>query len=361
MALSIHGESLHAIGKDNHTYGSIRADLNVPDHTKNKQKENSIHYNNFINILQHVVTVAALCLCTYAGVTVRIYIIFLAEWDGIVNFPSFWAQAVGTFVIGILTALKEKMHHNYIIIYTALSTGFCGSSTTFSSWNAEAAKVLLQVNHTTLIPIESWEHHTSVVGYLTVLLLGVGVPISALLFGKNIALLIFKIISKLKLKLVFNCNIPICVFPLFTIGAYLAATSFLIGLCIYYSSYNILFSLLFGCVGTYIRWLLSTFDKLNYKYLKGFPFGTLFANSMGSLILACTTIAIARYTEKAGVESLQIDLLTGVAIGLCGSLTTVSTFINQLVSLPFHIAIVYTLLSLIIVQSLFISLFYTYN
>ena len=354
----MHDETLQIIGsKDN--YGSIRSEINKPDHKGKKEKENRINYNSIASIIQHAVTVAALSLCTYAGVTVRIYLILFSEWDEIGDFPSFWAQFVGTLVIGIISVHKEKMQNNYMIIYTALSTGFCGSLTTFSSWNAEAAKVLLQVNHTTLIPVDSSrEHYVRIIGYLSILFLGIGMLTSALLFGKNISILISKTISKLKLEMLFKRNIHSCIFPLWTIGAYLAITSSLIGISIYYSSYVILFSLLFGSIGTYIRWQLSTFDKQNYKYLKEFPVGTLLANSLGSLILACITIIISR-VQKAGVEQLKLDLLTGISVGLCGCLTTVSTFIYQLISLPFQISIIYTLVSLTIVQSIFITIFHT--
>ena len=361
MALTMQSEkSQIACSKDKHYYGSTISEINNPDSKINNEKENKgIYYNITVGILQHVVTVAALSICTYAGVTIRIYLMFFSEWDEIGEFPSFWAQILGTLIIGIIAVHKEKMQDNYMIVYIAISTGLCGSLTTFSSWNAEAAKLLLQVNHTTLIRIQSREHDVRVVGYIFILFIGVGMPASAYIFGKNISLFILKIVPKLNSQSLLTHKIHSYLLPICIFVAYFAITSTLIGISIYYSSYALLFSLLFGSIGTYIRWLLSGLDRLNCICIRGFPMGTLLANTLGSVVLSFATIASARVVQNGSVEQLKVDLLTGVSVGFCGSLTTVSTFITQLVSLPFWIAVVYSLVSLIIVQSVFITMFCT--
>ncbi|KAI6647872.1 hypothetical protein LOD99_8459 [Oopsacas minuta] len=310
------------------------------------------------NFLQHSVTIAALSVCTYAGVTARIYLIILSNLDGLDHFPSFWAQILGTAIIGVLVTHKERMQRKYSIIYTALTTGFCGSLTTFSSWNVEAARVLLQINQTTLSQNQPVEHYSRTVGYVTVLLLGVGMPIAAVTLGKNISTLCTPLFEKLDFQ---KCKIPSFLFPTCVIVGYLTITATLIGLCIYKSSYYILFSLLFGSIGTYIRWQLSSLDKLKSICVKEFPMGTFLANSIGSMILAITSIVIAYYTDNIEIELIKKELLNGVATGFCGSLTTVSTFITQITSLPFRIAILYVFVSLLISQALFISIMFTYN
>ncbi|MCS7297932.1 MAG: CrcB family protein [Bacteroidia bacterium] len=53
---------------------------------------------------------------------------------------TFLVNMVGAFVLGILTALFDKESEEYI--FYGLSTGFCGSLTTFSSITLEVFEML---------------------------------------------------------------------------------------------------------------------------------------------------------------------------------------------------------------------------
>ena len=314
-----------------------------------------------VSKLQNLMILLGLCVGTYVGVTTRIYLSFFSDWDGVLHFPSLWAQVVGTVIIGGLAAHKEKLQQSYGVLYTSLSTGLCGSLTTFSSWNAEAAKVLLQLNETTTTPIENPVNASRVVGSLTVLLLGIGMPVSAFLLGKNLALLI-TVSPSYKLKwqchLVSLCEKKYFLVLFIYLAIYTIATTIIIALCLHTNNYHVLFSLLFGCTGTYIRWYLSFLDKRAGKY---FPIGTFLANSIGSLILAGTLIAIGYCSVEIGIGKLKMAVLTGIATGFCGSLTTVSTFTSQICSLPFISAVIYTVTSLCVAQVIFTTSFAVYG
>ena len=336
----------------------VHSDYGSTLNSNPKQRKNTIKIT-VDQILHHLISIAALSLGSYAGVTARISLSSLSEWDGISHFPSFWAQIIGALVIGVLVIYKGRIQKRYIVIYTAVSTGFCGSLTTFSSWNVEAAQVLMQFNHTTL---NSNQHgyYTSGIGYLTVLLLGFGMPIAAMLLGRNISKACESVFEKMKLQRYTRCcTIPRVIISVSIIVGYIVVSATLIAVCVYYTNYFLLFSLLLGSIGTYIRWQLSSLD--NIASFQEFPLGTFLANTLGSIILVVTSIAIAFYTDETEIEPIKTAILTGVASGFCGSLTTVSTFLVQLSFMPFHKAILYALVSLLTSQVLIISIIYIYE
>ena len=339
----------------------VNSDYGSTSHSSLKQKNNAVRIK-VDQIIQHFVSIAALSLGSYAGVTARVSLSSLSEWDGITHFPSFWAQIVGALLIGVLVVYKGRIQEKYLVIYTALSTGFCGSLTTFSSWNVEAAQVLMQFNHTSTWNSNEHAHYTSGVGYFTVLLLGFGMPIAAVMLGKNIAKSCESVLEKMKVKQhTSGWTVPKVIISVSIFICYITVSVTIIGLCVYYSNYFLLFSLLLGSIGTYVRWQLSSLDNISTVCFKEFPIGTFLANMLGSIILAVTTIAIVYYRDETEIDSINTALLTGVASGLCGSLTTVSTFVVQLSSMPFHKAILYAFVSLLTSQVLIISIIYIYD
>ncbi|KAF9513233.1 hypothetical protein BS47DRAFT_1459020 [Hydnum rufescens UP504] len=56
-------------------------------------------------------------------------------FQGASVFPLAWVQALGCLVMGLAFGLREPITKFYPPLYTAITTGFCGSLTTFSSWN----------------------------------------------------------------------------------------------------------------------------------------------------------------------------------------------------------------------------------
>lgn len=83
----------------------------------------------------------------------------------------------------------------------------------------------------------------------------------------------------------------------------------------------------FGPVGCVARWFLS---RYNYK-LKGnlvwFPFGTFLANMLGTAAVFGLQAGITR--GQPGYWGTLV--LSSVQLGLCGALTTVSTFVTEIV------------------------------
>ncbi|CAM5635070.1 putative fluoride ion transporter CrcB 2 [Streptomyces spiroverticillatus] len=72
-----------------------------------------------------------------------------------------------------------------------------------------------------------------------------------------------------------------------------------------------------GAVGAPLRYL--TDRAVQSRHDSGFPWGTLTVNAVGSVVLGVVTGAVA-----VGAASDSVQLLVGT--GLCGALTTYSTF-----------------------------------
>ncbi|KAE9390082.1 hypothetical protein BT96DRAFT_967850 [Gymnopus androsaceus JB14] len=71
------------------------------------------------------------------GVLVRLGLVALTTYNGQSVFSLAYVQGFGCFVMGIGITLKEPLGELYPPLYTALTTGFCGSVTTFSSWQLD--------------------------------------------------------------------------------------------------------------------------------------------------------------------------------------------------------------------------------
>lgn len=338
----------------NSKYGSVPLEIEEQDQIKLSIEETKKD-DKLNKMLDHLISTIGLVLATYVGVISRIYLSFFSQWDGIQHFPSIWAQLVGTFIIGLLIAQKDILQKNFKIVYISLSTGFCGSLTTFSSWNAEASIVLLHLNETSLSPSQIIDQPTGrIVGFLTVLILGVGVPLSAALLGRNIGIQLLLLYSSATKR--FNIHAISCLanrkwlILIVVIICYVLVTTAIVASCTMTNNYSLMFSLLFGGFGTYLRWRLSYFDT---RLRSGFPFGTFLANSIGSMILAGTIVSKAYVAMETTAGQLVSAALVGMATGFCGSLTTVSTFVSQLCSLPFRIAALYSIVSLLSAQIIF--------
>ena len=343
-----------------HQYGTV---VYIDDGSDDDSNKNISTIQCCSILLRHLVIFMGLTVGTYVGVSARIGLSVFSNWDGIIHFPSFWAQVVGTLIIGAATAQKENMQQSLATLYTIITTGICGSLTTFSSWNAEASKVLLQLNNSSFQPIHHAIDGGRIVGFLTVLLLGIGMPVSVFYLGKNTS----KSLSdtcNLKNSTVFDsllCLRRRWIVPFINTFVFIMITAVIITACYFTGNYEFLFSLLFGGPGTYIRWRLGALDKMNARFVKDFPFGTFLSNIIGSLILAVTLVSISYCSTQIVIGDIPLAVLKGIAVGFCGSLTTVSTFVSQLCSLPFCMSFFYAAISLVSSQLVFNTVFLVYQ
>lgn len=324
-------------------YGSTNDNTESP----NVGSDSAVESSTMLSKLEHFIIILCLAVASYVGVISRIYLSgsYISSWDGIMNFDSLLVQILGSGLIGYLVFHKKRINK---ILYIALATGLCGSLTTFSTWNSEAAIVLLQLNKTSLDIMHDANYITGAVSWVTVLILGIGMPVASFFFGRKVAKLSNKPLSFSKTPKCCNKKLG-C---LFAALLFVTCTVCIIVACMLTNDYYILFSLLFSPFGTYLRWCLSNyFDNC---FNKKFPIGTVMANYLGSLILALSMIARLHVSN-------EVVIINGIITGFCGSLTTVSTFISQIVTLSFPMSILYIVISLTTVQISYVIILLTYS
>lgn len=226
-----------------------------------------------------------------------------------------------------------------IPLYIGLSTGFCGSFTSFSTFMRDAFLALSgqfgQLSHSGIEePHNRGYNFEAVVG---IIVIQVACSIGALKMGAHAALATENLMPILPFRFFRRLLDPAVV--LLGPGCWLGAV--LLAIWPPHDNWRgqVLFSLIFAPVGCLFRFYVS-------KHLNGrlpiFPTGTFTANVFGTAILGmCYDL---QHSGRRTVLSCQI--LQGVIEGYCGCATTVSTWVGELETLERRHAYVYGVASL---------------
>lgn len=299
------------------------------------------------SVVEHAVYFCAIAVASYAGVVIRAYLSQLAQWNGVPLFPSLSAEVVGTVVMGFIAAHQKSLGNNHKALYQAIATGLCGCITTFSSWNFEAVKVLLQLDQ------NPPDNVTRIIGWATTLILGVGMPIAALLFGRHLAHLSpwsdfsprAQEENGEQNRSSFSKFLVVLERIAFT-ASWIMLTCLVLSVLYHFSQFKLMFSVVFAPVGAYIRWHLAPLNSL----FTNFKLGTFIVNVGGSWLLGATIVAKAHLSTQLGADHLALMALSGFGTGFCGCLTTVSTFAVELSTLPLRWSYVYAIASILSAQ-----------
>ena len=291
---------------------------------------------------EHVGYFCALSVLAYLGILARIYLTELAVWNGLPLFPAFYAEVVGTAVMGFVLAHKQLfLEKKHKLTYQALATGFCGSLTTFSSWNNDAATVLIQYGE------EDPNNVTRVIGWATILVVGFGMPIAALKFGEHLGYLSpwadqRKGVREYKVS---HKAVRVLEMIIYIVAWVITTSVVVIVPLVLFNRHDFMFSFVLASLGAYIRWHLSPLNSaFNY-----FRLGTFLVNVLGTWVLATAYVLDHHHEEQTGLEVK--GLLYGATAGFCGCLTTVSTFAVELSTLPLAGSYVYGLSSVLAAQA----------
>ncbi|KAI0068818.1 hypothetical protein BV25DRAFT_1866744 [Artomyces pyxidatus] len=269
------------------------------------------------------------------GLLARLGIEALVTYDGHSIFPLAYAQGLGCLIMGIALRLKDPIGGFYGPLYTALTTGFCGSLTTFSGWQLDVFNSWINEGQFR----RDWLR--DVIDGCTKLFFTLSVALASFSFGIHVGTIL-------------EPYIPIIRPP----RAYIRHSITLLSILIYFATYPAYFhlptsfrhqataALLFCFPGTLTRYLLSL--QLNPRY-KLIPVGTLVANSFGTAILAMCHVLQGLPNP---VSANSCALLQGVADGYCGCLTTVSTFAAEVTALEIRKRWFYATLSIVVGQLL---------
>lgn len=301
------------------------------------------------------------------GVLARKGLISLTTYDGAYLGGVIWANFTACIIMGIAVESSnfwlELIERNSfaskgsIPLYTGITTGFCGTCSSFSSVFLEAFNKAANT-----LPYKEYNYPNSAYGImevLAVLITQFGVSVAGFHLGKHFIELFDNYSPRLSKK---------SYRPLESASLVLGIVSYIIIIVLIavekrgtWRSWT--FSVLFAPIGALLRYYLSKYFNGRFK---NFPLGTFSANIIGTLLLAIFTLLIRG--KKSSMSSVPIvthvtacQLLSGLDDGLCGALTTVSTFVVELFSLNTLHSYRYGLSSIILSFILMVLLLGSYN
>ncbi|KIJ56885.1 hypothetical protein M422DRAFT_149885 [Sphaerobolus stellatus SS14] len=269
------------------------------------------------------------------GALARLGIHALVSYPEQSIFPLAWVQAVGCLVMGFALALREPITQFHGPLYTAITTGFCGSLTTFSGWQLD---VFSAWGNGSGVP-KLWIY--DVMDGLTRLLFTLAISLSSFDLGVHVGKRCIRFVPRLP--------------PVKGTSRWLLTCA---SICLYFLTIPFFVRLnhswrplatsaiIFSFPGTFTRYFLSI--TLNPRF-KIFPVGTLVANEVATTILVACHI-IQRAPTSPGPVSCSI--LQGFIDGYCGCLSTVSTFVSEIRLLKGRKVWVYVATSLILGQAI---------
>lgn len=238
-----------------------------------------------------------------------------------------------------------------IPLYIGLAVGFCGSFTSYSSFMRDLFLGLSDG----LIGKDQVKHARnagwSAVSVLGVAITEVTVSLSALSFGAHLAIAFLPLLSSIpKMKTARFTN---------PCGVFLGWSCWFGAACLAIWPPHevwrgqVVFAIVFAPLGTISRYWFAI--KLNRR-IKSFPIGTFFANMLGTALLAMAYDLQHTHLQGniVGGSVVGCQVLAGITEGLCGCLTTVSTWVAELRSLQKRHAYFYGAASIAIGFSLMI-------
>ncbi|KAH0602579.1 uncharacterized protein H6S33_008660 [Morchella sextelata] len=253
-----------------------------------------------------------------------------------------WANFTGSAIMGFLVEDQRLSRHNPSLpLYIGLTTGFCGSLTSFSSF-------LLGVFENLSNTLPAYDGRPTrgynllaALGYLIATL---SLSFSGLQVGAQVAM--FARPLRLALPRLDWAAVPLA--GVCWVGAAL--------LCAFVPRWRevALYACLFAPVGTATRFLVGRWVN---PVVKTFPLGTFAVNVVGTAVLA--GVGVGRYRVVGGEAACGV--VRGVGDGFCGCLTTVSTFVVEVRGLRRGHAYVYAGLSVLVGMAVMVLVLGSYT
>ena len=274
------------------------------------------------------------------GVYIRIAILYYKIWKNDTNYCLLYANVLGSFIMGLTVKHKDYLYTNSKfettkVLYVSITTGLCGSLTSFSGWMLIANNNLLLQFDSTSSPFGGrfWEFCISLIA-------GISVPLASLKFGYFVSTLSSYSNNEnsqvIELELdngqIQEETIPICsekikvIFLIFLVITCILLV-IILPMMIDDTWIYLTYTALLGILGAYCRYMLS-FSNTDYPK---FPIGTFIANVVGTALAAVFLMLEKFYISYYNVKTLAIFF--ALIQGFCGCLTTVSTLVVELDSL----------------------------
>lgn len=375
--------------------------------TSRGETQKTDHQDRRSHFATQLYIVSYLIFTSFLGVLARLGVQWLTFYPGApVVISNLWANFGGTLFMGFLQEDRQLFREEWgvsrtftpggdevrderdiddarnaakvahkkvkktIPLYIGLTTGFCGTFTSFSTFMRDvffalANNVPTPINH----PSDDSRASETVPrspGYdfeaiLAIILLTMCIAVSALHFGAYVARAFDRWTPTLPFRLIRKYLDPLIVF--LALGCWLCVVL----LAIWppdrpggptspgpWSSEtwrsSALFALIFAPLGCLLRYWLSL--KLN-ALIPWFPLGTFAANVFGTVVLSvCYDIQHVPFSSRPGMDVggglSSCEVLQGLEDGFCGALTTVSTWVVELVTLRTRHAWLYGAISILV-------------
>ncbi|CAI4037904.1 hypothetical protein SMKI_04G2400 [Saccharomyces mikatae IFO 1815] len=297
-----------------------------------------------------------------------------------------WSNLTSCMLMGIMQSLNAyTWMKDHQVLFLGVTTGYCGSLSSFSSMLLETFE------HSTNLTNDNIAHHTrfpnrayGIMEFLSVLLVHLMVSMGSFIFGRQFGKEIIVTYGSIAFSrtynhsvgttsqnsadanaeelekniLVLNFKTPapyvLRCFDIIDKLAYALAIPLIIlfvVLCAYFDNYSRgkwTLPCLFGIFAGFLRYWLA--ERFNKKYEK-FPLGTFFANTFATLLIGIFTM-VQRGKKRSFIDVPIVNNLNSCHIvsalisGFCGTLSTISTFINEGYKLPFIHMFVYYIISI---------------
>jgi len=283
------------------------------------------------------------------GVIIRIELNKL-ESDLLIYLPLILTNSIGCILLGFINNFKLLLSNWQYAFYIGLSTGLCGSITTFSSWNLAIFRDFFN-----LPSLGKYSYINFITGIVEIVV-SLTAYTSLIKFGSHLGKLMpfsseiendtTTVIKREKPEL----NTKFIIYSCLTLTAIVAAIILTI---VDDNNRKIWISCLLAPFGGCLRYILS-FRNSMYP---NFPLGTFLANIIGTLCLGIFFIFRFAFNRK----EFLCHFLIAVADGFCGCLTTISTFINELVSLNTKYLYFYCISSIVVAQIVLLITFGFYG
>ncbi|SMN19441.1 similar to Saccharomyces cerevisiae YOR390W Putative protein of unknown function [Maudiozyma saulgeensis] len=283
-----------------------------------------------------------------------------------------WSNCGGCILMGLFQAMNAETgwFTNYPNLFTAVTTGFCGSFSSFSTMILEAfeyssSQTPSNIKNHTKLPNRAY----GIMEWLSVVIIEISVSMCGYIFGRYLGTEIVIKAATIQEEVFIEENKTIRKKPypmvdkimrLIYITTIVAAIPFIIlvvVLAAYYDNYSRgkwTLPPLFGIFGAYCRLYISKWmNPIN----KDFPYGTFVCNVFATLILSILTIVVRGKLHEGNPLPIvhtknACNVITALMSGFCGSLSTFSTFANEAYKLPLPRTIIYYSASIVLAYAL---------